>query len=414
MKINFLTLILILIGSYAFAQNATLSPYSFYGLGQPVSTRTAENSAMGGVTSYADSTQFSLDNPATLGKLRYVQYRIGANYKSTIQQSPQASASAGTASLNYLALSVPTKHFAFSFGLKPKSAVGYRVSSTNELNDLEYRNSFDGSGGINSTFLAFAANPFDGLSLGVSAFYNFGFTERTAIQSVTGVQNSTQVFTRSELSGIHYTFGMHYNSDIFSNYTLQLSATYTPNASLESTNSRLISTVTTTGSIGTLEEIDLGNLATTSNKLAAETSFGLGFGKPQHWFAGITYVTTSTGTTIPLESNSEANFVPTSRFSVGGYYIPKHDSFTNYLSRVVYRVGARLEHTGLEVKNQAVEDFGITFGIGLPMNVLSKINIGVEIGQLGTTDAGLIKENYTNIMLSFSLSDIWFIKRKYD
>ena len=85
MKINFLTLILILIGSYAFAQNATLSPYSFYGLGQPVSTRTAENSAMGGVTSYADSTQFSLDNPATLGKLRYVQYRIGANYKSTIQ-----------------------------------------------------------------------------------------------------------------------------------------------------------------------------------------------------------------------------------------------------------------------------------------------------------------------------------------
>jgi hypothetical protein len=414
MKINFPTLILILIGSYAFAQNATLSPYSFYGLGQPVSTRTAENSAMGGVTSYADSTQFSLDNPATLGKLRYVQYRIGANYKSTIQQSPQASASAGTASLNYLALSVPTKHFAFSFGLKPKSAVGYRVSSTNELNDLEYRNSFDGSGGINSTFLAFAANPFDGLSLGVSAFYNFGFTERTAIQSVTGVQNSTQVFTRSELSGIHYTFGMHYNSDIFSNYTLQLSATYTPNASLESTNSRLISTVTTTGSIGTLEEIDLGNLATTSNKLAAETSFGLGFGKPQHWFAGITYVTTSTGTTIPLESNSEANFVPTSRFSVGGYYIPKHDSFTNYLSRVVYRVGARLEHTGLEVKNQAVEDFGITFGIGLPMNVLSKINIGVEIGQLGTTDAGLIKENYTNIMLSFSLSDIWFIKRKYD
>jgi hypothetical protein len=414
MKINFLTLILILIGSYAFAQNATLSPYSFYGLGQPVSTRTAENSAMGGVTSYADSTQFSLDNPATLGKLRYVQYRIGANYKSTIQQSPQASASAGTASLNYLALSVPTKHFAFSFGLKPKSAVGYRVSSTNELNDLEYRNSFDGSGGINSTFLAFAANPFDGLSLGVSAFYNFGFTERTAIQSVTGVQNSTQVFTRSELSGIHYTFGMHYNSDIFSNYTLQLSATYTPNASLESTNSRLISTVTTTGSIGTLEEIDLGNLATTSNKLAAETSFGLGFGKPQHWFAGITYVTTSTGTTIPLESNSEANFVPTSRFSVGGYYIPKHDSFTNYLSRVVYRVGARLEHTGLEVKNQAVEDFGITFGIGLPMNVLSKINIGVEIGQLGTTDAGLIKENYTNIMLGFSLSDIWFIKRKYD
>jgi hypothetical protein len=42
------------------------------------------------------------------------------------------------------------------------------------------------------------------------------------------------------------------------------------------------------------------------------------------------------------------------------------------------------------------------------------VNIGVEIGQKGTTDAGLLKENYTNIMLGFSLSDVWFIKRKYD
>ena len=95
-------------------------------------------------------------------------------------------------------------------------------------------------------------------------------------------------------------------------------------------------------------------------------------------------------------------------------YIPKYDSFTNYLSRVVYRVGARWEHSGMEVKSRAVKDFGITFGIGLPMNVLSKVNIGVEIGQKGTTDAGLLKENYTNIMLGFSLSDVWFIKRKYD
>ena len=414
MKSNFLTLTLTFFGLCALAQNVTLSPYSYYGTGQPVSTRTAENNSMGGVITYADSTQFSLDNPATLAKLKYVQYRIGANYKSTVQESPQASASAATASLNYLALSVPTKHVAFSFGLKPKSAVGYRVSTTMLENDIEYRNLFDGKGGVNSTFLSFAVNPLKGLSLGASAFYNFGYTEKNYIQTATGVQKSTQIFTRSELSGIHYTLGMHYNRNIFSDYIFQASLTYTPTASLESSNERIISTISSSGTVDAQTEIELGDLATTTNKFAAETTFGLGFGKPQHWFAGLTYVNSAKGITNPLETSADVNFVPASRFSVGGFYIPKYDSFTSYFSRVVYRVGARWEHTGLKLKNQAVEDFGITFGIGLPMNVLSKVNIGVEIGQLGTTETGLIKENYTNIMLGFSLSDVWFIKRQYD
>ncbi len=414
MKSNFLNYILVILSSFAFSQNATLSPYSYYGTGQPISTRTAENNAMGGVTVYADSIQFSLDNPATLGKLRFVQYRLGANYKSVLQQSSSNSASTTTTSLNYLALSVPTKHFAFSFGLKPKTAVGYRTKTTRTENDAEYQSLYDGKGGINSTFLGFAFNPIDGLSLGVSAFYNFGYNEKTATQRITGVQNDTQVFTRSELSGIHYLFGMHYNRSIFSDYMIQLSAIYTPKASIESKNSKIISALSAEGTVALQQNINLGNLATTTNKFAAETTLGFGFGKPQNWFVGVTYLNAAGGISHPFESNSNANFVSPSRFSVGGFYIPKHNSFINYLSRMVYRVGARWEHTGLEVKSQAVKDFGITFGIGLPMNVLSKVNIGVEIGQMGTTDAGLINENYTNIMLGFSLSDVWFIKRKYD
>ncbi len=414
MKSNFLSISLVLFGTYVFAQNATLSPYSYYGIGQPASTRTAENNTIGGVTTYADSTQFSLDNPATLGKLGYVQYRVGANYKASSQRTLQAKASVSTSALNYLSLSVPTKHFAFGFGLKPKSSLGYRINTTTENNGLEYKNLLSGTGGVNSTFLSLAFNPYKGLSLGVSALYNFGYTEKTLIQTASGIQNSTQFFTNSELSGVQYTFGMHYSRNIFSNYALQFSATYTPNASLQSTNSRTISSITPNGAIGTKKEMDLGNLVTTTNKLAAETTLGFGFGKPQHWFAGLTYVNTAKGIINPLETNADANFVPASRLSAGGFYIPKYDSFTSFLSRVVYRAGLRWEHTGLELKNQAVKDFGITFGIGLPVNVLSKINIGVEIGQMGTNEAGLIKDNYTNIMLGFSLSDIWFIKRKYD
>lgn len=414
MKSNFFATFFGLFSVVVLAQNTTLSPYSYFGTGQATTNRTAENAAMGGITVYADSTQLSFENPATLGKLAFVQYRVGAGYKMSNQQTEQSSAANSVASINYLALSIPTKNFAFSFGLKPKSAVGYRIIGTEQVNGLEQQTTYTGIGGVNSTFLGIALNPFKGLSVGFSANYNFGYTEKTISQGITGVQLDTRRFTRSELSGIHYTFGMHFRKSILSDYDLQLSATYTASSNLESANFRTLSTISPSGTIGNVQEIDLKTLAKTTNKLPAETTLGVSFVKPQFWSIGATYATSNQGVTIPFETNSDVMYVPTSRVSLGGFYIPKHDSFTNYLSRMVYRVGARWEHTGLSLKNQEIRDFGITFGIGLPLNVLSKVNIGVEMGGLGTTDAGLIKEKYTNIMLGLSLSDVWFIKRKYD
>jgi hypothetical protein len=42
------------------------------------------------------------------------------------------------------------------------------------------------------------------------------------------------------------------------------------------------------------------------------------------------------------------------------------------------------------------------------------MNIGYEYGKRGTTNAGLIQENYSNITISLSLNDKWFLKRKID
>ena len=126
MKNRLLSFFVVAIAGFSYGQNATLSPYSYYSFGQPANANAAENNMMGGITVYADSTHFSLDNPATLKKLDYVQYRVGANYKSVEQTSNNGGGNTSSASLNYLSLSVPTKYFAFSFGLKPKTSLGYR------------------------------------------------------------------------------------------------------------------------------------------------------------------------------------------------------------------------------------------------------------------------------------------------
>ena len=69
---------------------------------------------------------------------------------------------------------------------------------------------------------------------------------------------------------------------------------------------------------------------------------------------------------------------------------------------------------GLEVNQQDIKDFGINFGLGIPVGRLSKANLGFEFGQRGTDDFGLIKENYLNFMIGVSLNDLWFIKSMYN
>ena len=109
-----------------------------------------------------------------------------------------------------------------------------------------------------------------------------------------------------------------------------------------------------------------------------------------------------------------------SKFSVGGFYLPKHNSISSYWDRVIYRAGIRAEQTGLMVNGtgnagqfDAIDDFGISFGVGLPMgNQVSRLNLGFEFGKRGTTDNGLIEENYFNFKLGLSLSNKWFRKRE--
>ncbi|MDF1516850.1 MAG: hypothetical protein P1P79_02790 [Lutibacter sp.] len=107
-----------------------------------------------------------------------------------------------------------------------------------------------------------------------------------------------------------------------------------------------------------------------------------------------------------------------SKIAVGGFYTPKFNSITSYWDRVTYRAGLKFENTGLLVDVSgngtdftAIDDFGISFGVGLPMSKqLSNLNIGFEIGKRGQTANGLVQENYVNFRLGLSLNDKWFKK----
>ena len=101
--------------------------------------------------------------------------------------------------------------------------------------------------------------------------------------------------------------------------------------------------------------------------------------------------------------------------AVGGEYIPDKFSIRNYASRIAYRAGLNYENSYLLVNNQQVKDFGISFGVGLPVyRSNSTINVSAELGRRGSTKSNLVRENYIKLNLSVNLYDFWFVKRRFD
>ncbi|RZV70613.1 MAG: hypothetical protein EX254_00370, partial [Flavobacteriaceae bacterium] len=157
-------------------------------------------------------------------------------------------------------------------------------------------------------------------------------------------------------------------------------------------------------------------LQETDQILPSRVSFGIGLGQPKKWFMGAEYASQKTSQfSNRIFTIENATFEDASTFSFGGFYIPKYNSLSSYLQRVVYRAGIRFENTGLNINTESINEFGISFGVGLPVGrAFSNANLGFEIGKRGTTNQNLIQENFFNFSLSLSLNDRWFVKRKYD
>jgi len=151
--------------------------------------------------------------------------------------------------------------------------------------------------------------------------------------------------------------------------------------------------------------------------IPTKTTLGLGIGEERKWFLGGEYsfqkLSTFSNDFVVVDT---FDYQDASSFALGGYYIPDYTSFTSFFKRVTYRAGIRSVKTGMVVNDQEIDDFGITFGVGLPLasgtSGFSNINLGFEVGKRGTTDANLIKEDYFKINVGLSLNDRWFRKRK--
>lgn len=407
----------LLCSGVVFSQESSASPYSYYGLGDQKFKGTVENVSMGGLGILRDSLHVNLQNPATYNSLLNTSFTIGANNSVTSLKTDDAKEKANRTTLNYLGIGVPvTNKFGVAVGLMPYTAVGYKVDNTTaDVNAIERFTRFNGKGGLNRVFFgaSYAITP--KLSVGADVNYNFGNIDTKSIVAISNVQYATREENASHYGGASFNLGATYQTKLKNGLSWLSSMTYTPSSTLNATTTRNIATITL-GSSGNEVVIDDTDELEYKEKSSLPSAFslGTGFGELNKWFAGVQY--TGQGSNElgnRFDATDNASFKNSYRVSLGGYYIPKYNSFTSYLSRVTYRAGLKYENTGLVINNEDITDIGFSFGLGLPMGGYSNLNLGCEIGKRGTTNAGLVQENYFNFHVSLSFNERWFVKRKY-
>ncbi|MEE9362663.1 MAG: hypothetical protein V3U92_08705 [Cellulophaga sp.] len=398
------------------AQNGTVSPYSYFGIGELRAVETVESQMMGGLSMFADSIHVNLKNPAAYSKLALTTYTAGFSYRNINLKSDTNTQNSSVSSLEYLSLGFKLgKGFGLGFGIMPYSSVGYSILTEKNIDGTNVRSQVSGGGGINKVYLSVGYEIFKDVSVGVTANYNYGTLETEIFESRENVQFDAFDRKTARIGGADFNFALNYSPLLKNSHRMFASLAVNSQSNLVSENSQRRGSMTQTGIEIQGEDLELGLFKNTTFKIPPTTVFGLGYGKDRNWFIGAEY-------SFQQLSSFDSNFLGASNLSyknassigIGGYIVPDYSSFSSYLKRVTYRAGAKYTKSGMVVNNEEINNLGITFGLGLPLGGnLSNLNIGFEVGKRGTTAASLVEENYFKISLGLSLNDSsWFRKTK--
>ncbi|WP_418264075.1 hypothetical protein [Flavobacterium faecale] len=393
-------------GLLSFAQEGSSSPYSFYGIGEVRFKGTAEVRSMGGIAVEQDSIHINLENPASFSSLKLTSFAVGGTYNSTTLKDESKSEKASRTTLDYLAVGLPLGKFGVGFGLIPYSSLGYKIQTTADDNSAN-STTMTSTGGLNKVFMGVGYKITPKLSVGADFNYNFGVIKIINSELNSNVVSGTRETNTSKLSGVNFNVGTMYQTKLNKKLSLFSSLNYTLANDLNATNDRVIET---SSEVNNVEQPD------EKISFASRISVSAGIGQAKKWLIGgrLVYQEASDWSNS-YNKSANATYGTYGSASLGGYYIPDYNSFTNYAKRIVYRGGLKFERTGLIINSESIDNMGVTLGLGLPITgSFSNINIGLELGKRGTTSSGLIQENYANISVGMSLNDKWFEKRKFN
>ena len=403
------------------AQKTSISPYSSFGYGDYRLSNDAANFGMGGVSSAYMSTygsQANFTNPAANINLNYTSFTFEGTLNASSFNSNGIKAEKSTTYISKLSLAFPMgAKWRGGLNFQPYSSLGYDIVNTNTQVTPEVYNSYKGEGDLNTLQLFTSYNISNNFAVGLKASYLFGQLNKKEIHNTSNSFLFTSNENSTDINGFIFTGGLAYTKKVKERNRINLGLNYTIGNGLSSEQTHQILTYGINPLTQQKYNEDIVHQENTSTSLNLPQKIGVGvsYGEDYRWNIAA-QLDWEQNSNFKLK-NENVTFNDRFRTAVGGFIVPNVNSYTNYFARVTYRGGAFYERTPISIKGNDIQKYGITFGLGLPVGKASdpsEINIGVELGQQGTEKNNLIKENFANLKLSFTLNDSWFQRRKYN
>jgi long-subunit fatty acid transport protein len=246
----------------------------------------------------------------------------------------------------------------------------------------------------------------DHLTLGASLNYLFGKIESKEEMSSANIADNILVYQNAYYNKFYMDFGIQYYFTYKKDYVITLGGVFGSNHRINIKND-----ITVSESTGVVFMEEVTNKGT--------------FNMPLHGGLGVAvnYKNKLTVTADYLYHNwsstksEEKDFQFKSNHMIRGglEYIPGRFADLGYFGGVAFRLGYYYEQSYLEIKRKRIAENGFSAGMGFPMlQNKTTFNVAYNYGKSGTMDNGLIQERNHSFMVSLTLHDWWFIKRKID
>ena len=406
----------------------TYSPYTLFGLGDMAKKGIAQNQAMGGTgLAVRKSNRINYLNPASFSSLdsTSVYFDFGINSFHNKYETENFSNSWFNMNLHHVTFaSSMGKYLGISAGIIPYSSIGYNIKQEYDdyVNGMAMDTYYKGEGGIMNFYVGSSLKLMDRLSVGVTM--NFLMGKLTRQRGVNFPMNSTYSdvtsWEKMDLRKPVFTLGLQYTETFDDKFFFTVGGIYDFKASTELSNEYTVDNAFYPDDAVWLNDsvqIDPNYLLGEDTvfktlNIPQKIGVGLAFGIPDKLIiTGDYYLQDWTG------SMSGENYSSTraSSWHFGAEYTPNSTAIRGYHKLMTYRVGGYFSNDYLMVNDYQLEDYGITFGVGFPVNTIrSSLNLSFTYGTRGTTDYNLVKENYGIITFNVTLHDLWFRKRRFD
>ena len=423
-KLNLLGVICTLFLFSEVQAQSSASTYSALGIGEFNYSGLTQNQGMGGLgISFGTGWNPNVVNPALSTRNTIFNFQSSMNYKRINAKSASQTSDVDGGGLSYVAMSFPFKSgkVGAGMGLNQVTSVNYRLlvqSTVSNAEEFTANNFIQGDGGISEAYMSFGVMVAKNLSLGFTGSYLFGSTIRSNQLTLLNDNNNivgsrTEFYERLTVSDVGVKFGAHYFFPINENGKIHLGAIY---QALGDVNGKAFAKLAGFGQASDPDSDGdlIANDEPGSVYIPNRFGFGISYEKTNKYIIGLEgqyQDFTKYRSFLSDETSLEETF----KIGIGFQIVPDYLAIDNPLKRTTYRAGIEFQQTPYYLNQTNVNDIGINFGASFPVNQLSLINFAVKMGRRGTTNNGLIQEDYVNFTFGFTLNDnSWFYKRAFD